>query len=175
MNLTKAIWLQLTLYSVIAAAIFGAVHDQVSYSVSPEYFTLLKFQQFHLVDLDLPLRLKAALVGVLATWWMGLPLGLGLAFAAIRWHGEAAITAYWRVLPWLMLVALAGAGIGLAAGYWQTQDLTQFAHKRLPVGLQDVRSYLTVGLMHKASYLSGGVALAVGWLQLYWRRPRHDG
>ncbi len=163
--------IQLTLCSILAAALFGALHDQISYSVSPEYFTLLKFQQFHLTEWALPLRVKAALVGVFASWWMGIPLGLGLAVAATRWYGEHAAVAFWRLLPWLLAGCLLSALAGLGVGVWQTQDLTAFAHKRVPAGLIDLRSYLWVGFMHKGAYVGGSLALPLGMAWLYWRRP----
>jgi len=162
----------ITVYTVLLATLFGALHDQISFSVSPEYFTLLKFQQFHLTDVALPLRVKAALVGMLATWWMGVPLGVALAVATTRWYGTQAQATFWRVAPWLLLAVLAGAVLGLGYGYWQTFDLSRFAGKVLPLGLQDVRGYLMVGIMHKAAYLAGGLVLPLAVLLLYWRRPR---
>lgn len=161
-----------TFAAMLLAAMFGAVHDQISYSVSPEYFTLLKFQQFHLQSLELPVRIKASLVGVLATFWLGIPLGVVLALTTARWYGDKAQAAFWRLVPWLMVGTLAGALLGLGYGYWQTNDLTAFAHKRLPHGLVDVRAYITVGIMHKAAYLSAGVVACFGVVALYWRRPR---
>jgi hypothetical protein len=62
--------------AVLVAGLFGIIHDQISYSVSPEYFTKFKFIQFHLLDVDLPDRARAAMVGFLASWWMGIPLGI---------------------------------------------------------------------------------------------------
>lgn len=159
------------LSAMLLAALFGALHDQISYSVSPEYFTLLKFQQFHLTEWALPLRVKAALVGVFASWWMGIPLGLGLAVAATRWYGEQAAVAFWRLLPWLLAGCLLSALAGLGVGVWQTQDLTAFAQKRVPAGLIDLRSYLWVGFMHKGAYVGGSLALPLGMAWLYWRRP----
>ena len=31
----------------LIAGLYGVVHDQITYSMSPEYFTRLKFFQFH--------------------------------------------------------------------------------------------------------------------------------
>lgn len=62
--------------AMLAAGLFGAIHYQISYTVSPEYFTRFKFPMFHLPDPNIPERLRAAEVGVLASWWMGVPLGL---------------------------------------------------------------------------------------------------
>ena len=56
-------------------AIFGALHDQLSYSISPEYFTLFKFEQFD-VPRSWPPRLGAAMVGGVAGGAAGLVAGL---------------------------------------------------------------------------------------------------
>ena len=59
----------------LVAAIYGIVHDQITYSISPEYFTRLKCIQFHYANFGLPHRVFVAEVGVLATWWVGLIAG----------------------------------------------------------------------------------------------------
>jgi hypothetical protein len=58
------------------AGLFGIIHDEISYSVANEYFTKFKFMQFRLLDTNLPDRCRAGEVGVLASWWMGIPLGI---------------------------------------------------------------------------------------------------
>lgn len=45
----------------VLSGLYGAVHNQISYSVSPEYFTKFKFVQFRINGL--PHRLGAAVVG----------------------------------------------------------------------------------------------------------------
>jgi len=57
------------------AGIYGFLHDQISYTVSSEYFTHLKYLQFNIQN-NLHNRIGAGLVGVLATWWMGLITGI---------------------------------------------------------------------------------------------------
>src|ERR1035438_1926964 len=68
-------WLPAMLgYSVLGAVLaglYGIVHDQVTYSISNEYFTRLKFSQFHYADFGLPPRVFVAEIGFLATWWVG--------------------------------------------------------------------------------------------------------
>ena len=44
----------------LVAAVYGIVHDQITYSISPEYFTRLKFMQFHYADFGLPRRIFVA-------------------------------------------------------------------------------------------------------------------
>ena len=66
-----AIFIAYIVLAVLAAGAFGMVHDQISYTVSPEYFTKFKFLQFRLLDPEVPERLRAAKVGFLASWHPG--------------------------------------------------------------------------------------------------------
>lgn len=59
------------------AGAYGSLHNQISYTVSPEYFTQFKFHQFRIND-SIPDRIGAAIVGWKASWWMGLVLGVVL-------------------------------------------------------------------------------------------------
>ena len=55
----------------------GSIHDQVTYSISPEYFTKFKYQQFGFDPAWFGgHRQTVAVIGFLATWWMGI----------IHWH-----------------------------------------------------------------------------------------
>lgn len=68
----------LTLFTaIIAAGIFGILHDEITYSISPEYFTKFKFLQFQVGE-AVPYRSGAAIVGFKATWWTGLLIGFAL-------------------------------------------------------------------------------------------------
>lgn len=53
------------------AGIYGILHDQVTYTLAPEYFTRFKFTQFSYANFGLSDRLFVAIIGVLATWWVG--------------------------------------------------------------------------------------------------------
>jgi hypothetical protein len=58
--------------------VYGIAHDQVTARVCVEYFTIGHRPVF---DTDSPTLLGIGW-GILATWWVGLILGLGLALAA---------------------------------------------------------------------------------------------
>src|SRR5258705_9772894 len=61
-----------------AAIGYGIVHDQITARICVEYFTV---GHPPLISSTSPTLLALAW-GVAATWWVGLPLGLGLAVAA---------------------------------------------------------------------------------------------
>jgi hypothetical protein len=89
-----------TLYSVnetlkiiamclLAGALYGILHDQVTARVCLEYFTVFHPDVFHTQSPTL----LALGWGVLATWWVSLFLGISLAIAA-RAGSRPRVTAY---------------------------------------------------------------------------------
>ncbi len=77
----------------IIAGIYGIINDQITYTISPEYYTKFKFVQFNLMErslgknigtinspeikLENP-RIGVSIVGFLATWWVGFIIALVL-------------------------------------------------------------------------------------------------
>lgn len=160
------ILLQYLALALLAAGLFGALHDQISYTVSPEYYTKFKFIQFDLRDPDLPERLRAAIVGFRASWWMGLPLGLltGLAGCMQRTPEQMRRALRWT-LPLVLGFSLAFALAGLAYGFIQTEhiDLAHYRGWFLPPHLAQPRNFLCAGYMHNAAYLGGLLAIPLAW------------
>ena len=78
------IFLVAAMASVIAG-IYGVINDQITFSISSEYYTKFKFIQFNLANennidkIKFP-RIFVSIVGFLATWWFGLVLGFILGF-----------------------------------------------------------------------------------------------
>ena len=52
----------------LVAGVYGIIHDQVTYSISTEYFTRLKFSQFHYANFGFRPRVFVGEIGFLATW-----------------------------------------------------------------------------------------------------------
>ncbi|MBM7066389.1 hypothetical protein [Actibacterium sp. 188UL27-1] len=154
------VFLGLLVMACLAGAVFGALHDQVSYTVGPEYFTVLKFQQFQ-IDPGLPIRLGVALVGILASWWMGLVIGLpvfglGLFIPNRRTYWRAGVTAIMIAMGTAAMAAIFGLGLAYAT---VTPDRAATWAEIFPL-TEPVR-FGRVALMHNASYLGGGVGLII--------------
>src|SRR6266702_6007254 len=88
---------------VILAGIYGIIHSQISNTVSPEYFTKFKFREFGFADVPLPERVRASMVGFLASWWMGIPIGLLVGAAGFIHRGHRQML---RVSLWSLLVTV---------------------------------------------------------------------
>ena len=161
-----AVYLFVVCIAVIIAGLYGMAHDQVSYTVAPEYFTKFKFHQFGFEGTALPYRVCVSMIGFLASWWMGVPIGLLVGAAGFLQRGHRRML---RISLWSLLVAvgftfLFGLG-GLLYGYIQTTriDLADYRGWFIPEDVTELRRYLCAGYMHNAAYLGGVLAIPVAW------------
>ena len=67
------------LIGAVIAGVYGVLHDQITYAISPEYFTHMKFKQFHFADVGLGDRVFVATIGFLAASSVGLIIAWFLA------------------------------------------------------------------------------------------------
>jgi hypothetical protein len=166
----------ITVAGALCAGAYGALHDQVSYTIGPEYFTKLKFDQFASADFGWPRRVFAAEVGFLATWWVGLIGGwvlarVGLAELAEVTGPSSVIRAFALLAGVAALVGCAGALLGMVA---TLDDLSAWAEWREELGLRDLRAFVIVAYLHTASYLGAvlGLACAVTFVRRRLARAR---
>src|SRR5687768_3279430 len=97
--------------SILAAIIYGIAHDQVTARVCVEYFTIGHPPIFRTDD---PTLLGLGW-GIVATWWVGLILGVALALTA-RAGSRPRTPAAALARPVATLLAVMGVGAALAGG-----------------------------------------------------------
>ena len=120
-DLPGMIWVSLS--GAVIAGGYGTIHDQFTYSISPEFFTKLKFQQFYYADFGFGDRVFAALVGFLATWWAGLIIAWFLARRLLP--GQPRAHAYRQIRSGFSCVFAIGMLAGLLGyfyGLWRGPD-----------------------------------------------------
>ena len=161
------VFISLVLIAILLAGLYDAVHNQISYTVSPEYFTKFKFGQFGLDGLNLPDRLRASIVGFLASWWMGIPIGflvgvVGFIHQRHRRMFKVSLWSFGVVIAFTLLFGLCG----LLYGYFETRtiNLANYQGWFIPDDVKDLRRFLCAGYMHNSSYLGGTLAILVGWI-----------
>jgi len=159
---------KIVLAAIVAAAVYGVAHDMVTAHVCVEYFTV---GHPRVIASETP-ALLALVWGVLATWWMGLLLGIPLAVvsrAGRRPRLRAAdlvrpISALLGVMAAASLAAgLIGHTLAAAGNVWLLEPMAS----RVPAGRHT--AFLTNLWAHSAAYLAGlvgGIALCI----LMWRR-----
>src|SRR4051812_43518421 len=109
-EVTEVQSLGIVLMCIAAAACYGIAHDQVTARVCVEYFTIGHPPVFGTDD---PTLLGIGW-GIIATWWVGLLLGVPLAFVARAgsWP-QRSVASLVLPLAWLLAVM---AVCALAAG-----------------------------------------------------------
>jgi hypothetical protein len=145
----------------LVAGVYGVVHDQVTFTLAPEYFTRLKFGQFAWVDWGWPDRVRVGIIGILATWWVGF-LGTWLHLRVARpWRREVPLAAdairLWRVM---FCSAIAGGLAGGMLGPPLLRLIPAWSESLMAMGVTDAAGFGQVAGIHWGGYLG---ALA-GWL-----------
>ena len=103
-------FLKIMAFSVLAAIGYGILHDQVTAHICVEYFSVAHPPVFHTTS---PFLLALGW-GIVATWWVGLPLGL-LAAGAAR-IGRRNRLCFAQVRPMILRLLIAMAACALVAG-----------------------------------------------------------
>jgi hypothetical protein len=155
----------------IIAGLYGCLHDQISYSVSPEYFTKFKFDQFNIPE-HLHNRLGVAVVGWRATWWMGIVIGVFVIPSGLIMKGWK--NYFVQTLLSFAVVAVTALVVGLGAlvvSFFTIHEgsLPPWSY---PDALTDVVSYARVGTMHNFGYLGGFIGILTGTGYLIVKRIR---
>lgn len=149
---------------LVAAITYGILHDQVTARVCIEYFTIAHPPVF---PTESP-TLLAIGWGIIATWWVGLPLGIVLAIAA-RAGGWPRLT--WRELlapaRWLLVMMALTALVAGILGYvlMRQGSITMVDWYADAISPSRYARFMADAWAHLASYaggIVGGLALA-GW------------
>jgi hypothetical protein len=165
--------IRIVLLSIVAAVLYGIVHDQVTARVAVEYFTVAHPL---IIDSEDPTAL-GLFWGVVATWWVGAILGVLLAVAA-RVGARPKRSARELVRPiGILLATMAGAALaaGLLGGILGASSAVTLLEP-LASQIPAARHARFLGVMwaHLASYGIGGIGglvLAV----LTWRSRSRPG
>lgn len=151
-----------TLIGSVIAGLYGVLHDQLTFTISPEYFRKFKFNQFAHADLGLGDRIFVSTIGILATWWLGAIAGWFLARRALsnRSGGSAYRQIRSGILVMLTVVFLSGClGYLWGIGRGLTADDSAWDAALNEIQIQDKKAFIRVAFIHNFGYLGGLVGL----------------
>ena len=173
-----ATFLLIVLVAIVIACLYGVGHDQLTYTISPEYYTKFKFIQFNLADsiaaqhMTQP-RSAVVMVGVKATWWLGFYIGVIIAgFSLLFRNRDRMFAAAVQSIGIILLVAVISGVIG---GFYGRDILAkQGAGPWVPNNVLHRTDFITVGSIHNFSYLGAAIGLvaAIVFLLVKQRRVR---
>jgi len=166
MNKLKAFFLIIIL-STIIAGVYGILHDQFTYSISPEYYTKFKFYQFGFMDMGNEAifpnpRIEVSFVGFFATWWFGLLIGIIISLVGlIHKNGKIMFSVSMKAIYITILTTFIFGIIGLIIGKFYLANIGVNWQK--PENLIDTENFIAVGSMHNFGYVGGliGMILAI--------------
>jgi len=164
----------LFIIACLFAGIYGAVHNQISYTVAPEYFTQFKFHQFHVGE-NVPQRFGAAIVGWNAAWWMGIVIGIVLIPVGLVIRGNA--NYFWGMFRVFGVVATTTLIVGLVAlaiAFATVNADTVGEFTRYGNDIADDAAFARASTMHNFSYLGGLIGIATGAVTIYWQRQKQN-
>lgn len=153
------------------AGTYGVLHNQISYTVSPEYFTQFKFEQFA-IHYYFRNRLGAAFVGWFAAWWMGIVIGMILIPCGLVIRGVS--NYFWGMIQVFGIVAMTTLVMGLLAlgASFILVDANAVGEiSRYQNEIVDDVAFARAGMMHNFSYLGGLVGIITGGIAIFLKRP----
>lgn len=154
-------------------AIYGALHSQITYSVSQEHFSKLLFVQFDrafwnlgenigtwkMPEIAAPIpRLSAALIGAFYTSWAGLFIGLVLGAIGLKSKKQGLKT----TLVAFIITVLMAIAIGLL-GWIPAMAFLKNLHPNYywPDNILDRDAFVTARSLDNASYVGAFLGLIV--------------
>lgn len=154
----------IVILSVVMAGLYGILHDQVTYTISHEYYTEFKFIQFGLTEETAKVaspRYLVALTGWMATWWVGLIIGLtfGLIVLPVKDLKTRSLIAF-RALAIVLKIAVISGGVGYIGGSLFITGKPEAYY--IPDNLTSVSEFVTVGSIHNFSYAGAFIGMLAG-------------
>jgi hypothetical protein len=159
--------IKIIIFSIFAAITYGIIHDQITAHICIEYFTI---GHAKVIQSESPFIL-ALVWGVIATWWVGVSLGVLLAFSS-RAGKNPKLTYKDLTKPTLTLLLFMFCIAFMAGiiGFVTSKLGIFFLVRRLATRVPEAQhtAFLTVGWAHSASYLAGivgGIMLCIKTLK----------
>jgi hypothetical protein len=168
-----ALFPPLLIVACLTAGLYGALHNQISYTVSPDYFHAFKFHQFGIPE-GLQGRVGASIVGWFASWWMGLFIGVpvllvGLIMPGWKLYLSRCLIAFGVVAGTALLV-----GLGALIYACFTVSETSLTGYWYPEMVDDRVAFARAGTMHNFSCLGGFLGIITGSVYLIVDRVRRN-
>jgi hypothetical protein len=165
----------LLLLTPLVAGFYGAVHDQITYTISADYFTKFKYGQFGFEpDWFGGHRQTVAVIGFLSAWWTGIPIGIINGLTGLIYRDAAIMFRMtFNSLGLILLVTVIAGCVGYIYGSCFPAD--EDIQANVPADVADKSAFIVVGTIHTFSYLGGVIGLISGVIYHIAQRRRLAG
>ncbi len=158
------IYLSLALIAPLLAALYGFIHDQITYSICPEFFQKIRFEDYPGLPEMWHDRTKAGMIGVLNSWKVGIPLGVILT----------AVSTIHKKLDRILSYTLTTYGITIIITFISVM-FGLFTSESLPSiwtpleGIEDQLGLYKVMNMNNFAYMGGVIGMFLGLIYHLFR------
>lgn len=148
----------------LLACVFGITHDQITYCISEEFYTHIRFTQSEIAPNESWWGVTK--VAVINTWKIGFIISLILSCTGLIHRNEKRLVKH-TVQSFLITSSIAATLtiIGFVIGKLNTPAL-----EKLPNTIIDKSSFLLVQSVHNFTYIGGLIGMFVG---IYWQFYKH--
>jgi hypothetical protein len=174
--------LTIILVALIASAIagiYGVINDQITFTISSEYYTKYRFLQYNLVQVEgdsriIHPRVLVVLIAFLSTWWFPLISGLIIViFNLIQNTWKMLLKTSVLAMLISFLITVFSAIIGFILGSLIISKLPKYYFADwcfIPDKLNDYENYITAGTMDVFNSFGGFLGLIVAIFYSYKKR-----
>lgn len=151
---------------ILLAGIYGMLHNQITYSISPEYFTEFKYKQFGFDPAKFgEARQTVAVIGFLASWFVGLVIGIVIGLVALIAKDHLVMRKLVRgSIVWIFSIAILFGIIGFFRG--KLYLIERGVNWWIPETVINKNDFIVTGSIHNYSYLGGaiGIVIAIAYM-----------
>ena len=171
--------LRFCLVGSLISGTYGIIHDQVTFTISPEYFENFKFDQFAWANFGFSDRIFVGCIGFLATWWVGVIVAWVLTRRMLP--DQPRKSAFKKIISGFVVVFITGILFGIG-GYLYgnylgpNADYSNWNWAFLKYDITDRWSFMRVAYIHNAGYLGGlaGLILTYIFIRPEKNRPNDE-
>lgn len=166
------IFAQTIFFSVLIGGFFGILHDQLTFTLSPEYFTKFKFTQFSIDPSHFGGdRQTVGVIGFFSTWWVGLFIGISLALCGLLFYDYKEMKK--SIIQSIKLILIITVVFSAAGFLYGKYHLTKTGvNWWIPDNVTKKEDFITVGSIHNFSYIGGAAGLFVSIIFMLIKRSK---
>jgi len=149
----------LLILAPMMASLYGFIHDQITFSISEEFFTKFRFNDYDMPHSWHP-RAKAGMIGILNAWKTGIPFGIILT-AIGRIHKTNNKLLFYTFYTYLLTFFFSFA-FSLIAVYMPLASEMTAIQKNLPANILDPIAFQRVESINNFGYIGGIIGMFMG-------------
>ncbi|WP_299248540.1 hypothetical protein [uncultured Cytophaga sp.] len=166
------IFIALLILAPVLASFYGFIHDQMTFSISEEFFTKFRFNNYEFPHSWHP-RVRAGMIGMLNAWQTGIPFGIVLT-AVGRIHRNTRKLLFYTFYTFVLTFTMASL-FSIIAAYMPIPTDIAIARQSMPEDILDPIAFQRVVQINNFGYVGGiiGMLLGIGLHVLLYRRDKN--